>query len=292
MTTPLPTRPLSTRPATSPRPRPSALTVLAYLLISVGGVIMILPLIWMLSASFKPMSEIIQVPPTWVPKAFTLNNYREMFVAFPFGRYFLNSVITTGSIILVTLLASTTAGYALAKFRLPGANIIFFLFLTSLMVPFQSLMVSTYQMMVDFKLVNTYLGVIYPFLFTATGIFLMRQFISELPSELIEAARIDGASEPLIFWRVILPLVKPALAALAILEFSSAWEEFLWPSIISSSDATRTIPIGLQYFAEQYGTRIDLQMAGSTLAALPVITGFLILQKQFIDGITFGAVKG
>lgn len=268
------------------------LTVLAYLLIAIGGIVMVLPLVWMVSASFKPMSEIIQVPPTWIPHYFTLNNYQEMFTAFPFARYFLNSVITTGLIILVTLFASTTAGYALSKFRLPGGNFIFFLFLTSLMVPFQSLMVSTYQMMVDFHLVNTYLGVVFPFLFTGTGIFMMRQFISDLPTEMIEAARIDGASELLIFWKIILPLVRPALAALAILEFSSAWEEFLWPSIITSSDATRTIPIGLQYFAEQYGTRIDLQMAGSTLAALPVVVGFLILQKQFIEGITFGGVKG
>lgn len=265
---------------------------MAYLLIAVGGIVMLLPLLWMVSASFKPMSEIIQVPPTWIPRDFTLNNYREMFTAFPFARYFLNSVITTGIIILVTLLASTTAGYALAKFRLPGGNFIFLLFLTSLMVPFQSLMVSTYQMMVEFHLVNTYLGVVFPFLFTGTGIFMMRQFISDLPTEMIEAARIDGASEPVIFWKIVLPLLRPALAALAIPEFSSAWEEFLWPSIITSSDATRTIPIGLQYFAEQYGTRIDLQMAGSTLAALPVITGFLILQKQFIEGITFGGVKG
>lgn len=277
---------------TTSRRQVNPLTVMAYLLIAVGGIVMLLPLLWMVSASFKPMSEIIQVPPTWIPRDFTLNNYREMFTAFPFARYFLNSVITTGIIILITLLASTTAGYALAKFRLPGGNFIFLLFLTSLMVPFQSLMVSTYQMMVEFHLVNTYLGVVFPFLFTGTGIFMMRQFISDLPTEMIEAARIDGASEPVIFWKIVLPLLRPALAALAILEFSSAWEEFLWPSIITSSDATRTIPIGLQYFAEQYGTRIDLQMAGSTLAALPVITGFLILQKQFIEGITFGGVKG
>ncbi|WP_206431636.1 carbohydrate ABC transporter permease [Deinococcus psychrotolerans] len=277
-----------------PRTRSSLppLTLLAYLLIGIGGVVMMLPLAWMVSASFKPMSEIIQVPPTWIPQHFTFRNYQQVFAEFPFARYFLNSVVTTLLIILSVLISSVSGGYALAKFRLPGQHVILILFLLALMVPFQSLMVPTYQLMVSLHLVNTYAGVVYPFLFSATGIFLMRQFISDLPSELIEAARIDGASEPRILMSVILPLLGPALAALTILEFSSAWEEFLWPSIITSSDATRTIPIGLQYFAEQYGTRIDLQMAGSTLAALPVILGFLLLQKQFIEGIALTGVKG
>lgn len=268
------------------------LTLLAYVLIGVGGVVMLLPLAWMVSASFKPMSEIIQVPPTWIPQDFTFKNYQQVFAQFPFAHYFLNSTVTTLMIIVAVLVTSVSGGYALAKYRLPGGNLILLLFLLALMVPFQSLMVPTYQLMVDLHLVNTYAGVVYPFLFSATGIFLMRQFISDLPNELIEAARIDGASEPRILLSIILPLLGPALAALTILEFSAAWEEFLWPSIITSSDATRTIPIGLQYFAEQYGTRIDLQMAGSTLAALPVILGFLLLQKQFIEGIALTGVKG
>lgn len=266
--------------------------LLAYVVLTAGAVVMLLPLVWMVSAAFKPLNEIIRTPPTWIPMHPTLANFAEAFQQFSFGRYIWNSLWTTFIIVVSVLLTSATGGYALSKFQFPGRDVIFVVLLSSLMIPFQTRMIPLYQMMVKMHLVNTYTGVVFPFLFDAMGIFLMRQFMLGLPDELSEAARIDGASEVVVFARVVLPQVKPALSALAIFTFSWVWEEFLWPIIITNSDATRTLPVGLQYFAEQYGTRIDLQMAGAFLAVLPVLIVFFILQRQFVEGITLTGLKG
>lgn len=266
--------------------------LLAYIILIAGAVVMLLPLFWMVSAAFKPLDEIIRTPPTWIPIHPTLANFQGAFQQFPFARYMWNSIWTTFIIVTTVLVTSATGGYALSKFQFPGRDVIFIVLLSSLMIPFQSRMIPLYQMMVKLHLVNTYTGVVFPFLFDAMGIFLMRQFMLGLPDELSEAARIDGANEGVVFMRVVLPQVKPALSALAIFTFSWVWEEFLWPIIITNSDATRTVPVGLQYFAEQYGTRIDLQMAGALLAVLPVLVVFLILQRQFVEGITMTGLKG
>lgn len=264
---------------------------LAYTILTAGAVIMLLPLAWMVSAAFKPLSEIIQVPPTWIPRHFTLQNFREAFAAFPVLRYIWNSLLTTTIIVLGVLMTSTMAGYALTKLRWPGREATFIVILSALMIPFQVRMIPLYRIAVAFHLVDTYMGVVFPWLFDAMGIFLMRQFIASIPDELIEAARIDGASEGTILLRVVLPNVKPALSALTIFTFSWAWEEFLWPLLVSSSDATRTLPVGLQYFSEQYGLNIHWQMAGAVIAVAPVLVVFLFMQRQFIEGITMTGIK-
>ncbi len=268
------------------------LRILAYAFLILGAIVTLLPLIWMVSASFKPLSEIMMIPPTLIPRAPTLDNYKQVFRQFPFGRYFLNSVIVSVVVVACVLLTSSLAGYSLAKFDLPGSNFIFYMFLSSLMVPFQTRMIPLYRMMVSFKWIDTLRGVMFPWLIDAFGIFLMRQFISTIPNDLIEAARIDGASEPYIFGKIILPLSKQGLSALAIFTLTANWEEFLWPLIVSTSDASRTLPVGLQSFAEQYGTNLHWQMAGSVVAVAPMIVIFLILQRQFIEGIAMTGLKG
>lgn len=252
---------------------------------------MLLPLAWMTSAAFKPLSEIIQVPPTWIPHHFTLDNFRGALSQFPVARYFWNSLVTTTIIVFGVLTTSAMAGYALTKLRWPGREAVLIVFLSALMIPFQVRMIPLYRIATTFHLIDTYAGVIFPWLFDAMGIFLMRQFISGIPDELIEAARIDGASEGTILLRVVLPNTRPALSALAIFTFSWAWEEFLWPLLVSSSDATRTLPVGLQYFSEQYGLNIHWQMAGALLAVAPVLIVFLLMQRQFIEGITLTGMK-
>lgn len=267
------------------------LVVIAYAILIIGAIWMLLPLVWMTSATFKPMAEIIQVPPTWIPKHFTLENIKEVFEQLPFARYFMNSVITTIIIVFSVLLTSSMAGYGFAKFNFPGKNIMFFLVLSSLMIPFQVKMIPLYQMAQKMKIIDTYTGVVFPWLFDAMGVFLMNQFMATLPNELIEAARIDGASEIGIFFRIILPQMGSSLSALAIFTFSWSWEEFLWPLIVTNSDKARTLPVGLQYFSEQYGVNIHWQMAGAFVAILPVLIMFFLLQKQFVEGIALTGMK-
>lgn len=265
---------------------------MVYGILILGSALMLLPFIWMVSAAFKPLDEVIRVPPTWLPERPTLDNFTQGFGQFPFWRYFFNSLVVSGIVVLGVLFTSTTAGYAFAKFSFPGRDFLFILFLASLMVPFQVRMIPLFLLTDRLGLVDTLAGVAYPWLFDAFGVFLMRQFIRTIPDELIEAARIDGASEPRIFFTVILPLVRPAVAALAIFTFVASWEEFLWPLIVSNSDRSRTLPVGLQVFNEQYGANIHWQMAVALVASLPMIFLFLFFQRQFIRGITLTGLKG
>ena len=266
--------------------------LLVYALLGLGGVVMLLPLIWMTSAAFKPLPEVMRVPPTWIPEQPTLANFRAVFAQFPFPRYILNSLVVAAVVVLSTLVTSSMAGYALAKFDFPGRSVLFVAILASLMVPFQVRMIPLYQMVIRVGWQDTLQGVMFPWLVDAFGIFLMRQFIKVIPGELLDAARMDGASEWRIYWQIVLPLTKPALAALAIFTFLGNWEEFLWPLIVSSSDGSRTLPVGLQTFAEQYGTNTNYQMAGALIATLPVLALFFLLQKQFVEGIALSGMKG
>lgn len=265
---------------------------ICYLLLSLGAVFMLLPLLWMTSAAFKPLSEIIQVPPTWIPKHFTLDNFKEIFSQLPFGRYFFNSILTTCIILASVIITSTMGGYAFAKYNFKFKNIFFFLILSSMMIPFQVRMIPLYQLSQKLDIINNYAGVVFPWLFDAMGIFLMKQFMTSVPNELIESARIDGLSEGSIFLRIVLPLVKPAISTLTIFTFSWSWEEFLWPLVITNSDKVRTLPVGLQFFSEQYGSNVHWQMAGAFAAVIPVIIVFFTMQKQFIEGIALTGLKG
>jgi len=263
-----------------------------YLLLIMGSIVMVLPLAWMTSAAFKPLYEVMRIPPTWIPEEPTLDNFRAVFRQFPFVQYILNSIVVATVVVISTLITSAMAGYAFAKFDFPGRGILFAIILSSLMVPFQVRMIPLYQMIIAFKWVDTLPAVMFPWLVDAFGIFLMRQFFLTIPSELMDAARIDGASELRIFLQVALPLTQSALSALTIFTFLGNWEEFLWPLIVSASNASRTLPVGLQSFSEQYGTNSHWQMAGALIATLPVLLLFFILQKQFVEGITLTGMKG
>lgn len=267
-------------------------TCLLYLALIAGAVIMLLPLIWMFSSASKPLGEVMRIPPTWIPEQPTFDNFKAVFNQVPFARYYLNSIVVALIVIFSVLLSSSLAGYVFAKFEFPGKNLIFMMILASLMVPFQVRMIPLYRISLRLGLNDKLLGVAFPWLVDAFGIFLLRQFMLTIPGELIEAARIDGTSEFGIFWRIVLPNCKQALSALAIFTFSWNWEEFLWPLIISSSNASRTIPIGLQSFAEQYGSNVHWQMAGAVVAIVPLLIVFVALQKQFVEGIAMTGLKG
>jgi multiple sugar transport system permease protein len=276
--------------ASRPATRIAARTVV-YLLLVAGGIIMVVPFLWMFSAAFKPLAEVIRVPPTWIPQRPTLDNFWVVWVEFNFVRYFANSVVVAFFTVTFVLVTSSMAGYALAKFDFGGKDIVFILILSSLMVPFQTRLIPLYQLTTGFGLSDTLAGVIFPWIVDAFGIYLMRQFMLSIPTDLIEAARIDGAGEIRIFLQIVIPLVKPALSALAILTLVVNWEEFLWPLVITNSDASRTLPVALQSFAEQYAVNTHWQMAGATIAILPLVIVFLVFQRHFIRGIAMTGLK-
>ena len=263
------------------------------LVLLIGGVWMLLPLGWMLSASLTPLSEVIKVPPVWfAPTKYTVGNFSEVWFNIGFWRFSLNSAFVALTITTCQLLTSTMAGFAFARYEFPGRTVIFIVILSTLMIPFQVIMIPLFIMMARMGLVNTYWGMIVPAIVTPFGIFLMRQFMLSVPKSLLEAARIDGAAEPYIYARIMLPLSKPAIAALTIFTFLSAWDDFLWPLIIINSKQKWTLPIAMSRFTEQYISQTHLQMAGAAVMFLPVLIVFLLMQRNFIEGVAMTGLKG
>jgi len=267
------------------------LNLLIYIILVVVGIVMVFPFIWMLFSAFKTPAEIQSLPPTFLPQKPTLNNFRYVLSQGLFLRWYMNSLIVALVVTVSVALFASLSGYALAKFRFPGRKFIFIGILSTMMVPLQMLIIPWYIACVKLSLVDTYLGIAFPGLISAFGVFLMRQFMLTLPDDLLDAARIDGASELRIFFTVVIPLVKPALATLAIFTFISNWDAFLWPLIITSSPSMRTLPVGLQFFADQFGVQFHYIMAASALVVLPVFFVFFVLQRQIIRGVTLSGLK-
>jgi multiple sugar transport system permease protein len=259
---------------------------------------MIGPLYWMLATSFKVPSGVFAAPPQWIPSPFTFANYRDVFTLLPFARFFLNSVIVTGAIVLLNIVFDLAAAYAFAKLRFPGRDFLFFTLLITLMVPFQVNLIPLFRIMVSLHQispvlgVNTYFGLIAPSAIQVFGIFLLRQFIRTIPDEILDCARVDGASEFTILRSIVFPLAVPGLATLAIFTFLGAWNDFLWPLLITQTDQMRTLPVGLALLARRQEINWGETMAGTAITALPMIAVFLVLQRRFIEGLTQGAIKG
>jgi len=252
----------------------------------------LLPLFWMISTSFKEVRAAIKIPPEWIPADPTLINYERLFARAPAFRWFANSAIVAVAHTLSMLLFCSMAGYAFAKKEFPGKTAIFWTLLSTMMIPGMVLLVPLFLLVSKMGLMNNYGGLILPGLVGAFGVFLMKQFIGTLPNELLDAARIDGASEFGVYSRVILPLSKPALAVLGIFSFMGAWNDFLWPLLITQSKDMRTLAVGLATLQQESMTDFGLLMAGSTFAAVPMIIIFFAFQKHFLKGLTIGALKG
>ncbi|GIH96850.1 carbohydrate ABC transporter permease [Planobispora siamensis] len=250
------------------------------------------PFAWMLSGSFKTDAEIRRIPPTWLPDQATLDNYRELFERLDFPRYFANSLIVTGAVTAGNLVFCSMLGYALAKIDFPGRQALFALVMAALMVPGAVTFVPLFVLISNLGLVDTHLGMILPFLAGPFGVFLMRQYISGLPDEVIDAARVDGAGELRIFARIVVPLARPALAALGILTFLSTWNSFLWPLVVAQSEERYTLPVALAlYSIGQNQTRFGLLLAGAVVVVVPVLVVFVALQRFFVQGIAMTGLK-
>ncbi|HHY47325.1 MAG TPA: carbohydrate ABC transporter permease [Firmicutes bacterium] len=266
---------------------------IVYILLAIGATVMVGPFVWMLLCSFKTGYEIVRIPPTFWPASPTIENYKAVLFTVPFVRYFLNSLLVAGVITVSVLFTSSLAGYVFAKYRFPGREFLFVLVLSTLMVPFELVMIPLYLLMLRLRFLNTYWALILPGCVRVLGVFLMRQFMAQVPSELMEAARIDGCSEFRTFWSIMLPQVKPALATLGIFTFMTSWNDYLWPLIAIDSMELRTLPVGLAMLTtKQFITRYDLSMAGATLAVVPAVVVFIALQKYFVRGVTMTGLKG
>jgi ABC-type glycerol-3-phosphate transport system permease component len=268
-----------------------------YVVLVAASVVMIGPFYWAVVTSFKPPGDIFASPPKWIPSPWTLENFRDLFTLIRFHRYFVNSVVVTGSIVVLNIIFDTAAAYAFAKLRFPGRNALFFLLLLTLMVPFQVNLIPLYRIMVGLHRISPHLGVdtysamIMPSMIQVFGIFLMRQFLMSIPDEILESARVDGASEFRILRSIIFPVAAPGIATLAIFTFLGAWNDFLWPLIVINSDQLRTLPVGLALLQQRNTINWGNTMAGTVVTSAPMIVVFLLMQRRFIEGLTAGAVK-
>lgn len=267
---------------------------LIYFLLTVTGIVFILPFAWMVGNSFKSIKEIYVFPPTLIPETFRFDNYVEAWNAAPFDTFFVNSVIVAVVVVIGQLFTASLAGYSFARLRYPGRDKIFLLYISLLMVPFTVLLIPLFVQMRHLGWVNTLLPVIVPFLFTPWGTFMMRQFMVTIPRELEDAARIDGCGYFQTYLLIILPLTKPALATLAIFTFVNTWNSFQWPLIVLGTQDVKTLPLGLASFQAQSAMRTPWHyiMAASTFIVVPVLIAFVVGQKYYVRGIVTTGIKG
>jgi len=264
-----------------------------YAFLIAGAVTMAVPYVWMFITSIKPLEEIQAFPPSLLVKNPTLEPYKDLFRMVPMVRYLFNSVFVAGCITIFNVFATSLAGYAFAKHRFWGRDKIFFVLLASLMIPWQVNIIPGFIIVKNLGWLNTYRGLIIPAMaWCAFGIFLNRQFIYSIPDDLIDAARIDGCSEFAIFRLVILPLIKPVLATLAIFTFLQQWNNFVWPLVIIHTGTMRTIPLGLAVLTGQFGANYGMVMAGAAIATLPMLIIYLVFQKYIIKGVALTGLLG
>jgi len=252
----------------------------------------IAPFIWMLLTSVKDIGDIFVYPPKWLPSKPHFENFTRAFQAAPFGRYYLNSLFVAVSVTLGQLITCSMAAYAFARLQFKGRDVLFYIFLGTMMIPYQVTMIPSFMVLHWLGWIDSYKAMIVPGLASAFGTFLLRQFFMTIPKELEEAAYIDGCSKFRVLWQIIIPLSKPALATLAIFTFMGTFNDFIWALIVVNSEHLRTVQLGLAVFRDRYITDWDLLMAGSVMATLPILMVFFFAQKYFIKGITLSGIKG
>jgi putative chitobiose transport system permease protein len=268
-------------------------TLLIYGVLLLIALVMVFPMLWLVSTSFKgPTENLLAAPPQLIPQAPTLANYREVWRSNPFLQYFLNSTIVAVLTVISNLLLCSLAAYPLARLSFVGRETILALIVATIMIPFQVVMIPLYILAVNWGLRNSYLGLVLPYLASAFGIFLMRQAFQGVPKELEEAARMDGCSDLGIWWNVMIPATRPALVTLGIFVFIGTWSEFLWPLILLDQPERYTLPLGVARLAGSFSLDWRLIAAGSILSVLPAILVFVLLQRYIVPTETGSGVKG
>ena len=265
--------------------------IIEHLIVYALALLVIAPFIWMILTSFKDMSEIYVYPPKWLPDKFNFDNYIKAFTAAPFGKYYFNSLFVALAVTLGQLITCSMAAFAFARLKFRGRDILFYIFLATMMIPYNVTMIPSFMVLYWLGWIDTYYALIVPGLASAFGTFLLRQFFMTIPRELEEAAYIDGASRFQVLRRIIVPLAKPALATLAIFTFMGVFNDFIWALIVINSEQMQTVQLGLAIFRDRYLTEWDLLMAGSVTAVMPILIVFFFAQKYFIKGITLSGLK-
>jgi multiple sugar transport system permease protein len=266
--------------------------IISHVVLAAGAVTMIAPFVWMVSTSLKSDQQAYVFPPVWIPSPVMWSNYPRTWEALPFNVFILNSVIVSVLVTLGQLATCSLGAFAFARLHFPGRDKLFLLYLATMMVPFQVVMIPLFILMRTFRWIDTYPALIVPMIFSAYGTFLLRQFFLTIPNELEDAAKIDGCGYFRIYWNIMLPLSKPALATLGIFVFMWSWNNFLWPLLVTNSLTMKTLPLGLAYFLGQYTIYWNLLMVGATIALVPVLVLFFLAQRYFIEGITLTGLKG
>lgn len=265
---------------------------LLYIVLILIAVIMVVPFLWMLSTSLKTQYDAVKIPPVWIPDPPQWENYVKLFTEQPMFQFMLNTIKIVFFVVLGQLFFSSLAAYSFARISFKGRNVVFFFYIATLMVPGQVTMIPTYLMFAKAGLTDNHLALILPAFFSAFGVFLLRQFFMSLPRELEEAAEIDGCNPFMTYWRIMLPLVVPAMLTLGVFTLMNTWNDYMGPLIYLSSPEKYTMTLGIAYFKGVYTTQWNLVMAGSIVSVVPILIAYLCAQKYFIEGIAFSGVKG
>lgn len=266
--------------------------IFIYSFIVIGCIITLAPFLWMLSTSLKSGGEVFNVPPTFIPKVWHWENYAEVQNQFPIARYFFNSTVITVGITAGTLVTTIMAAYAFSQVKFWGRDLIFSMFIATMIIPSEAILIPNYIMITKLGLINTYRGLIVPWTVSVFSIFLLRQFFLSVPASLYRAAKIDGCSDFRYVTRIMLPISKPALITIALLRIINSWNEFLWPLIVTNLPDMRTLPVALTTFTSEAGNRYHLLMAASTMIIVPIVLVYICMQKYIISGIAKSGIKG
>lgn len=266
--------------------------VLLYVLLIIIGIVMVVPFLWMISTSLKEQYDAVKIPPVWVPVPPHFENYAQVFTEQPMLQFMLNTLKIVFFVVLGQLFFSSLAAYSFARIRFKGRSVMFFFYIGTLMVPAQVTLIPTYVMFAKVSLIDTHFPLILPAFFSAFGVFLLRQFFISLPKEMEEAAEIDGCNPFTTYWRIMLPLVVPAMLTLGVFTLMNTWNDYMGPLIYLTSPEKYTMTLGIAFFKGIYTTQWNLVMAGSVISVIPILAAYLCAQKYFIEGIAFSGVKG
>jgi len=287
---------LPLEPYSSPRRRRPARTVIyqtvIQILLAIGALVMVFPFYFMITSSFKAENRINLVPPEWWPTHWITDNYAQLFTMIDVTRLFMNSLVVAAVVTAVTMYTSGIVGYLFAKFQFKRKEVYFLVILATMMIPWPVTMVPVYQICLKLGMINTYWGIIVPYLFSTFGIFMIRQFMYHIPTDLLDAARIDGAGEFQLYHRVVIPNAMASISALGIFTFLWNWDNFLWPMITLMDERLFTLPLGIAMFAGRWWTQLGPVLSGATVSVVPVLIVFLIFQKNITEGLTMTGIKG
>lgn len=266
--------------------------IFVYFFLTLGALVMVFPFVWMLLCSFKTHAEVIQFPPKFWPSHFSLENYFKAFSMAPFGKFFFNSVVVMILSVVTTTTTSILGAFAFSRLKFPGKEILFSLLLSLMMVPFEMLLITNYTTIVKFKLINTIPALVMPFVASIFYTYILKNFFNTIPDSLYYSARIDGASNWTYLWRIMVPIAKPSIFTIVLLNALSSWNSFIWPMYVTVDGRSRTLPYGLQVFTTEAGSLQELLMAASTIIVLPMIILFIVARKYIISGVSRGGIKG